>query len=102
LDRQTSWAIFDKFKRRLVIKNEVKRRLLKSLTNSKNLPLTYRQYAYYQKSLLIRFSSLTQSRNRCVVSGRKWNVLSKVKYSRFVLRSEASQGNVPGFQRSSF
>jgi len=48
-----------------------------------------------------RASSITQTRNRCVVSGRKWMIVQKARYARFVFRKESYSGNLPGLSRGS-
>lgn len=59
-----------------------------------------RSYALYNKSLIIRFSSKVEQRNRCVVTGRVHNVLKKTQYSRFVFRTEAYIGNMPACRKA--
>ena len=62
--------MLDNFRRKLFIKNELKKIILKSVIKNKQLPLTYRQFASYNKNKLVRFSSIVQQKNKCVKTGR--------------------------------
>jgi ribosomal protein S14 len=46
-------------------------------------------------------SSKSRLRNRCVRSGRQYNVLRKTQTCRFVFRFESYEGLLPGVSRSS-
>jgi hypothetical protein len=60
----------DKLKRKLFLKNEIKRQLLKSFIKNKKMPTAYRYLALWYRSKLSRLSSSTQIQNRCVMTGR--------------------------------
>jgi len=60
----------DHFRRKLFLKNELKRVLVNSIINNNEIPVTYRYYAQFNKSKLLRFSSITQQKNKCVKTGR--------------------------------
>jgi len=100
--KEKRWIYIDNFRRKLYIKNELKKILLKSIIKNTNLPLTYRYYALYNNSKLIRFSSIIQQKNKCVVTGRVWSTVKNVNYSRFYFRTESNCGNLPGFRRASW
>jgi small subunit ribosomal protein S14 len=100
--RENRWKYLDNFKRKLFVKNELKRILLKSIIKNTNLPLSYRYFALYNKSKLMRFSSITQQKNKCVETGRIWTTVKNVNYSRFYFRTESNSGNLPGFKRASW
>lgn len=100
--RELQWKMLDKFKRKLFLKCEIKRVILKSIIKNSYLPLTYRYLASYNKSKLLRLSSITQQKNKCVRTGRVWSTVKLARYSRFVFRTESYQGNLPGFQRASW
>lgn len=102
MSRRKQWVLLDNFKRKLFIKYELKRTLLKSLINNTNVPLVYRYYAFFKKINNPRRSVLSQQKNRCVRSGRAWGTLNFTQYSRFVLRTESYKGNLPGFRKSSW
>ena len=62
--------MLDNFRRKLFLKNELKKVILKSLIKNTKLPLSYRYFALYNKSKLMRLSSVTQQKNKCVETGR--------------------------------
>jgi ribosomal protein S14 len=75
--------------------------ILRSLKKSRVISYTKRYQASYYLSTLEKRSSANYSVNRCIVTGRVWSVNKSTKYSRFVLRSEISNSNIPGFRRAS-
>uniref|UniRef100_A0A8C1LW30 Ribosomal protein S14 n=1 Tax=Cyprinus carpio TaxID=7962 RepID=A0A8C1LW30_CYPCA len=91
----------DMMKRKHFIKYELKRSLLRSIKNNKNIPYSYRYHAYYQLVNLPRISSRSLMTNRCVVTGRVWGVNSKTYLSRFAFRDEVYRSELPGFRRAS-
>lgn len=102
MSRSKQWILLDNFKRKLFIKQELKKILLKSLLKNAQLPLIYRYYAFFIKVKATRWTSISQQKNRCVKTGRSWGILKFTKYSRFVLRTETYRGNLPGFRKSSW
>jgi len=100
--RENRWKMLDNFRRKLFLKNELKKIILKSIIKNTNLPLSYRYFALYNKSKLMRLSSITQQKNKCVKTGRTWSTVKLVKYSRFLFRTESNNGNLPGFRRASW
>ncbi len=100
--RENRWKFIDIFRRKLFLKNELKKIILKSLIKNNNIPLSHRYYALYNKSKLYRFSSISQQKNKCVETGRIWSTVKKTNYSRFFFRTESNVGNLPGFKRASW
>lgn len=100
--RENRWKFVDIYRRKLFLKTELKKVILKSLIKNNNLPLIYRYFALYNKSKLFRFSSLSQQKNKCVETGRIWSTVKNTNYSRFFFRTESNSGNLPGFKRSSW
>lgn len=100
--RQNQWKLLDNFRRKLHVKYEIKNKLLRSIKHNRKLPISYRYYASLQSCVLPRSSSLVKQSNRCVVSGRQWNVLRKTQQSRFVTRFQSYDGILPGFRRDSW
>jgi small subunit ribosomal protein S14 len=100
--REQRWKMLDNFRRKLFLKNELKKILLKSLIKNNNLPIIYRYFALYSKAKLIRFGSITKQKNKCVQTGRIWSTTKNVNYSRFLFRTESNKGNLPGFRRASW
>lgn len=102
MTRQEQWIKLDKFRRHEFLKSEFKKKILKSIIKNAKTSNVIRYLAYYNYTLANRASSVTQSRNRCVVYGRKWMIVQKVRYSRFVFRKESYAGNLPGLRRDSW
>jgi len=100
--RENRWKTLDNFKRKLFLKNELKKIILKSIINNVSLPTSYRYFALYNKSKLMRLSSLTQQKNKCAMTGRVWSTVKLTHYSRFLFRIESNNGNLPGFKRASW
>jgi len=99
---ESQWKIMDLIRRKLFIKTELKRILLKSLLKNNKIPNAYKYLALWNYSKIQKNTSKTLHQNRCVISGRPWYVLKNTQYSRFVLRREANSGNLPGFRRASW
>jgi len=100
--RENKWKLVDNFRRKLFLKNELKKIILKSIIKNKTLPLSYRYLALYNKNKLIRLSSITQQKNKCIETGRIWSTVKRTNYSRFFFRTESNNGNLPGFKRASW
>lgn len=60
----------DNYKRHFFLKNEFKKKILKSFIKNNSISQEKRYRASFYLSNLPRFSSKTVMRNRCVVSGR--------------------------------
>jgi ribosomal protein S14 len=73
----------------------------KTIATNKTVPLAYRFFLKFKISSTITTTSLTKHRNRCVVSGRTYNVIRKAQYSRFVFRDRSNFGYLPGVSRLS-
>nr|ASY95705.1 ribosomal protein S14 [Paraurostyla sp.] len=99
---EKGWKMLDYFRRKLFLKNEFKKKILKGILNNRYLPFSYRYLAFWNKSKLTRLSSSTKIQNRCVKSGRVWSVKKITRYSRFIFRIESYKGNLPGFKRASW
>lgn len=100
--RQDQWKLLDQHRRIYYVKFELKNKLLKSICINRKLPLSYRYFSLFKKSLLPKTSSIVKQRNRCIVTGRQWNVLQKTKTSRFVFRSQSYESFLPGVRRDSW
>jgi len=100
--RENQWKHLDNYKRKLFLKNELKKIILTSILLNQKLPQTYKYFALYNRSKLIRISSVVQQKNRCVLTGRRWSINKFTKYSRFVFRTESYKGHLPGFKRASW
>jgi ribosomal protein S14 len=92
----------DNYKRKIYLRNELKRLLLRSIKRNTCSDHLKRYHAAYQLSHLPRFSARSIAVNRCVVSGRAFGVRNDTQYSRFVFRREVSHSNIPGCRRASW
>jgi ribosomal protein S14 len=100
-NRQLEWTRLDKFRRHFFVKYEIKKMIQQTIIKNKTIPLSYRFFLKFRMSSVITSASVSKHRNRCVVSGRSWNVLKKTQYSRFVFRDRANFGYLPGVSRLS-
>ena len=100
--RENRWKTLDNYKRKLFLKNELKKILLNSIIKNKNISLFNRYLALFNKSKITRNSSLNQQKNRCFLTGRNWYIVKNTKMSRFVFRTESNNGNIAGFKRASW
>ena len=92
----------DQKRRKLYLKYEEKKYLLKYIQNNLNIDRTVREAAYYQLISLPRNSSHTRVRNRCVITNRPRAVYKKFKFSRLIFRNLALQGEIPGISKATW
>ena len=102
MTRHHQWKLLDQFRRRAYIKTELRRMLLRSFTNSKDVPLSKRYVAHFGLSHLPRHGSRNKIQNRCIQSGRNWNIMRKTQYSRFVFRDQSYFSYLPAVRRASW
>jgi small subunit ribosomal protein S14 len=102
MTRHDQWKLLDNFRRKSFVKTELRRMMLRSITQSKTTPLSQRYVAQFGLSHLPRQASRNKIQNRCVVSGRNWNVMRKTQYSRFVFRQKAYFSFLPAVRRASW
>lgn len=102
MGRALNWKLLDNLRRKLFIRQELHRFTLEGIIHNRNIATSYRYLAFYKKTQINRSAFLVQQRNRCVVTGRVWNVLKVARYSRFVFRTEAYKGDMPGCRRASW
>lgn len=92
----------DKKKRKLYLKNELKRLQYKTLINDSSISNEFR-YNYIQKlNQLSRNSSSVRIKNRCILTGRGHSVYNFCKLSRIKFRELAAQGSLMGVTKSSW
>ena len=102
MNRKLQWKLMDNYRRKIFLKNELKKKILTSISHNQNLPLLYRYLAYWNKNKISKLISKTQHNDKCIITGRVWNVNIYTKFSRFKFRQEVYKGNLPGFSRSSW
>jgi small subunit ribosomal protein S14 len=92
----------DKKKRKLYLKNELKRLQYKTIITDSSIPNDIR-YHYIQKlNQLSRNSSSVRVKNRCILTGRGHSVYNFCKLSRIKFRELAAQGHLMGITKSSW
>lgn len=92
----------NKYRQKLAIKFESKRKKLKDTIMNKDISMEERFNAQLKLSELPRNSSKVRIRNRCELSGRPRAYYRKFKLSRIALRDLASIGHLPGIVKSSW
>ena len=97
--RQNQWKLIDNLKRKLYIKYELKRIILKSFILIKNNSLIYKTYWQYKISILPKLGLYTQHNKKCLKSGRNYSIYKFFKLSRFFLRTSLIKGLFPGVKR---
>ena len=101
MDRHELWKSIDLYKRKLFIRNEIKKQLLKSIKKNKYATYLQRNRAAFYLSNLPTTANLSVTNNRCFITGRSQSVDRKTRTSRFVFRSKAYRSDLPGFSRAS-
>jgi len=86
----------------MYVKEEIKKKILKSVKLNKRATSSQRYFANFHLSRLRKIGTVTKVNNRCVESGRVWSVTSHTNYSRFLTRRELYRSNLPGFKRASW
>ncbi len=102
MDRHDLWKNVDSYKRKIFLKNEIKKQALKSIKKNHYLPYIYRNKAAFYLSNLPKIATISYLNNRCYVSGRSQSVDRKTRTSRFVFRSKIYASDLPGFRRASW
>ena len=92
------WKLMDNLKRKNFIKYELKKKLI-GFKKSKKINKIYLEYINFKESSISSKYSFTKINNRCIISGRNYNVYNKFQYSRFKLRKEGYLGNIASMQK---
>ena len=79
-------------RKRMVERDLLKRKKLKTIIMNKNLPLEERFNASLKLAKLPRNAALVRVRNRCELTGRPRGCYRKFKMSRICLRTLANEG----------
>lgn len=102
MDRHSLWKNIDNYKRKLFLKNEIKKKLLKAIKKNKYMTYAQRYKASFYLSNFPKIATITYSNNRCFISGRSQAVDRKTTTSRFEFRQFIYKSNLPGFRRASW
>jgi ribosomal protein S14 len=92
----------DSIRRKNVSAFEIKRKILKGISQDRNISLSTRYQYSVSLSKLPRNSSKTRVRNRCVITGRARSVYRRFRISRILFRELASNGSLPGVLKASW
>ena len=89
----------DKIKRKLFIKTEIKKIILKSIIQNKNIKPVIRASAYYKLSRMSLFSSISkQNNNICLKTGRIKGVYKITSMSRHYMKQLCVENNLQNFK----
>lgn len=102
MDRHNLWISIDNYKRKLYLKNEIKKKILKSIKKNKYMTYIQRYKASFYLSNLPKTATLTYVNNRCYITGRSQSVDIKTKMSRFEFRKQVYSSYLPGYKRASW
>lgn len=100
--RQKHWILTDILRRKLFLKYELKKIILKSIIKNNEMQNSYKYLSLLFKSHIPRRALIIQQVNKCFLTGRPWYVNKYTRYSRFKFRLESYKGNIPGFKRASW
>jgi ribosomal protein S14 len=84
------------------LKHELKRKLLKSLKQSKLSKLANKSVAHFYLCKMSKYSSKSFPKDRCLFSGRSKAIDKKTGLSRFFFRKESYISSLPGLKRASW
>jgi small subunit ribosomal protein S14 len=94
------FVVKDKKNRKVVLKKEVRRYVLKSLVKNQLLSVEERTRFYNDLRDLNSFS--TRIKNRCILTGRAKSIYRAFGLTRMQVRSEALFGLLNGVRKSSW
>ena len=92
----------DNRRRKMFIKSETKRMLLRAISRDINLPLSIRGKAHDTLAELPKNTSLSRVKNRCIISGRARAIDKRFKLSRIEVKKAVLNGHFSGVHKSSF
>jgi small subunit ribosomal protein S14 len=102
LPQEHHWRLVDKVKRKYYVKFEIIRRLIKTFVLNNHVSMAYKTFVYVKLLKYTRFCILPNAKNRCILSGRSYGVMSYFKLSRFFLRLSIHKMQTHGIKRLSW
>jgi ribosomal protein S14 len=84
----------DFIKRKKFLKNEIKKIILKSIIQNKNIKPLIRAYIMYKISQIKINSSIAKQNNICVISGRIGGTYKLTNTSRHIIKKLSVNGNL--------
>ena len=88
------------FLKKTFIKYEIKKIILKSITQNNNVKPIYRANALYKLSKLIKKMGISKNNNICLKSGRSKGVYKLTNFSRHYMRTLFIQNNLQNIKIS--
>lgn len=101
MDRHTLWIKTDNRKRKLVLKYELKRLVIKCLKLNRLSSTANRVTSSFFLSRLNKLGSKSFVKTRCIITGRAKALDTNTGLSRFYFRKKAYLANLPGMRRAS-
>jgi len=89
----------DQYRRKIFLKNELYRNILKIFLNKQNLSKQLRYKVFIRFWAYPLEGSKTRIKNRCVITGRSRSVFRKFHLSRLMFRKYATQGQILGLRK---
>jgi len=99
MNRKISLKLLDSYKRKFFIKNEFKNKYV-NLNNNTYLNKIENEYFNFFKKSNSNVFKKTKINNKCLISGRTYNISNKLKTTRFEFRSALKKNSFSGFRKN--
>jgi ribosomal protein S14 len=98
MSRQLALKSIDNYKRKFFVKNEIKNKILAFKSNKYCSKLELESFRFLSINLSTTYK-ISKLNNKCVNSGRNYNVFNKFKLSRFELRTSFKYNRTVGVSK---
>lgn len=88
MTRHTAIKVLDNVKRKFFIKNSIKK-LFFTFSKNKNCSFLEKELIAFKLVKTKLIGNRSRINNRCIETGRNYNIVSKFGYSRFIFRKNA-------------
>jgi ribosomal protein S14 len=102
INRDFRWPKRDHLRTLAMKKTYLNKRVLYSLLECEDWPLTYKYYFARRKGAFIRKASFGFHKSQCAITCTGKSVFRATKLSRFVMKKWLGFGRIIGYQKSSF
>lgn len=102
LHKKKKWITDDKKIRKIFLKYEIKKKVIKSLMYNKNSTIDQKYYFDFKYKKFPYTSSISKARTNCVFIGNNKSIFKKFKMSRDIFKKYASYGFITGIRKASF
>jgi len=92
----------EKVKRKIVLKKERKRILLRSIWQNRQISFALRYLVFLEIMGMEINSNKNRLKNRCIETGRSRSILREFHISRLRFRERMRRGEMPGVRKSSW